>query len=82
MPTILNTQIGQNYNSQVTNHHKKIKSFFPMFRVSGCTTVDDVDKLKADVTHCVTHLMLCRGTAGLDYKPILAKLALGMTVTR
>jgi hypothetical protein len=53
-----------------------------MFRVSGCTTVDDVDKLKADVTHCVTHLMLCRGTAGLDYKPILAKLALGMTVTR
>ena len=35
-----------------------------MFRVSGCTTVDDGDKLKADVTHCVTHLALCRVSLG------------------
>ena len=64
MPTILSTQIGQSYSSQVTNHHKTIKSCFPIFQVSGCTTVDDGDKLKADVTHCVTHLALCRVSLG------------------
>ena len=82
MPTIWNMQIGQSYNSQDTYHHKTIKSCFPIFQVSGCTTVDDGDKLEADVTHCVTHLMLCGGKEGLDYKPILSKLALGMAVTR
>ena len=65
MPIILSTQIGQNYNSQVTIHQQTIKSCFPMFRVSACTTVDDVDKLKSVVTHCVTHLALCR--VSLDF---------------
>ena len=58
MPIILSTQIGQNYNSQVTYHHKTIKSCFPIFQVSGCTTADDGDKLEADVTHCVTHFLI------------------------
>jgi len=37
-----------------------------MFRVSDSTTVDDGDKLKADVTHCVTHLSLRRSPRVLN----------------